>query len=110
MQDIKVITYEPQVNNSVKGVALIEAGGKWRVVVKVLLSKAGNFFCKFSSSKVGDEWIPNFEFVDKDFQRDFLNSCLELLMPMIGSGKPKAAPIFEDRGSNADHSNDNLPF
>lgn len=80
MDNIKIVSWHKQPFGDYQlGFCTVDMGGKCGFTLKVLKSKAGNIYCAFCSVRVGEEWLPAFTFPDKDYERNFLNACLEKL-------------------------------
>lgn len=65
------------------GYCAVEMGGKAAFYLKVCKSKAGHLYCAFPTFKIKDRWEPYFSFMNKDFEKKFLNQCMEQLRPLI---------------------------
>jgi len=80
----RILNYCPQPYGEYQlGFCTVDMSGKCIVILKVLKSKTGNPYCAFNSVKIGDSWLPDFAFSNKDFQRSFLDDCLEKIKPMM---------------------------
>jgi len=108
----KVISYHPQPHGDYQlGFCTVDMGGKYRFIIKVLKSKLGNVYCAFNSVKIGETWMSDFSFGDKDGERIFLNSCLEQLKPMMGPQKQSPEPKqHQDESSSFQDPNTGFSF
>jgi len=99
------------------GFCKVNAGDKVTLILSVFRSKAGNICCGFNNIKIDGSWDPSFGFVDKDYERKFLNECREQvikLMPPIpeenqGIVQQAPQPQYEQQPQSIP-VNQKLPF
>lgn len=117
MSDIQIISYTPQpYGASQLGIAQIIYKQKVMLAAKLMMSKAGNQFVAWCSTKVGEQWVSAFELADKDADKRLRDSILAALQPMLAAPAPKQEQEpdpYANYGNDpvpADYTQSNLPF
>lgn len=88
--EIKVLDYSPEPWKDFQlGVCTVDVGGKVQLLLKVFRNKKGHMFCGFNTLKTRGEWECSFSFIDKEYEKKFLNECREQLKPLLAQvGEP----------------------
>jgi hypothetical protein len=73
--EVKVLEYMHEEHKSQIGIANVEIDNKLLILVRVLKSKQGNVYCRFDSTRIGEEWKPSFALRDKSLEGQILYQC-----------------------------------
>ena len=74
----EVVSYHHQPYGDYQiGFCTVKLGETCGLILKVLRSKHGKVYVAFNSVKIGDHWLSDFSFTDKEQEKKFLAECLE---------------------------------
>ena len=115
MSDIQIISYTAQPHGASQlGIAQVVYKQKVMLACKHIVSKAGNQFVAWCSTKVGEQWVAAFELADKAKDKELRDSILAALQPMLAAPAPKQQPDpYADYGNDpaaGEYSQTSLPF
>lgn len=57
-------------NSKLLGYAIVQVSDRYKIIMNVFRSDKGHTFLKFPTTKIGEEYRPNIEFINMGMERD----------------------------------------